>query len=45
MPDQMKRLALVAVLHLVALFIMWIYTTPVVAQYVFHSTDTAAKRL
>ena len=43
MPDQMKRLALVQFFSWVALFVMWIYTTPVVAQYVFHSTDTAAK--
>jgi maltose/moltooligosaccharide transporter len=43
MPDQMKRLALVQFFSWVALFIMWIYTTPVVAQYVFRSTDTMAK--
>ena len=43
MPDQMKRLALVQFFSWVALFVMWIYTTPVVAQYVFHSTDTTAK--
>jgi maltose/moltooligosaccharide transporter len=43
MPDQMKRLALVQFFSWVALFIMWIYTTPVVAQYVFHSTETTAK--
>jgi len=43
MPDQMKRLALVQFFSWVALFIMWIYTTPVVAQYVFHSTDTTAR--
>ncbi|THD35242.1 MAG: MFS transporter [Sphingomonas sp.] len=43
MPDQMKRLALAQFFSWLALFILWIYTTPVVAQYVFHSTDTAAK--
>lgn len=43
MPDQMKRLALVQFFSWVALFVMWIYTTPIVAQYVFHSTDTTAK--
>ncbi|MBS0478876.1 MAG: MFS transporter, partial [Proteobacteria bacterium] len=43
MPDQMKRLALVQFFSWFALFIMWIYTTPVVAQYVFHSTDTTAR--
>jgi len=43
MPNQMKRLALVQFFSWFALFIMWIYTTPIVAQYVFHSTDTTAK--
>ncbi len=43
MPDQMWRLALAQFFSWLALFILWIYTTPVVAQYVFHSTDTAAK--
>ena len=39
MPDVMKRLALVQFFSWSALFIMWIYTTPVVAQYVFGSSD------
>ncbi len=43
MPDQMWRLAVAQFFSWLALFILWIYTTPVVAQYVFHSTDTAAK--
>jgi len=43
MPGQMWRLALAQFFSWLALFILWIYTTPVVAQYVFHSTDTAAK--
>jgi maltose/moltooligosaccharide transporter len=39
MPDVMKRLALVQFYSWSALFIMWIYTTPVVAQYSFGSAD------
>ena len=39
MPDVMKRLALVQFFSWSALFIMWIFTTPVVAQYMFGSTD------
>jgi maltose/moltooligosaccharide transporter len=35
MPELMKRLALVQFFSWSALFIMWINTTPVVAQYVF----------
>lgn len=40
MPVQMKQLALVQFFTWIALFIMWIYTTPIVTQYVFGSTDT-----
>ena len=40
MPEVMKRLALVQFFSWSALFIMWIYTTPVVAQYMFGSSDT-----
>jgi maltose/moltooligosaccharide transporter len=43
MPDQMRKLALVQFFSWIGLFIMWIYTTPVVTQYVFGSTDTASK--
>jgi maltose/moltooligosaccharide transporter len=42
MPPVMKRLALVQFFSWSALFIMWIYTTPVVAQYYFHSPDPAS---
>lgn len=42
MPTVMKRLALVQFFSWSALFIMWIYTTPVVAQYFFHSPDPAS---
>jgi maltose/moltooligosaccharide transporter len=43
MPVVMKRLALVQFFSWSALFIMWIYTTPVVAQYVFHAPDPASE--
>ncbi len=39
MPEKMKQLALVQFFTWIALFILWIYTTPVVTQYVFGSTD------
>jgi maltose/moltooligosaccharide transporter len=42
MPPVMKKLALVQFFSWSALFIMWINTTPVVAQYMFGSTDTAS---
>ena len=41
MPDLMKRLALVQFFTWSALFIMWINTTPIVAQYYFGSGDAA----
>ncbi|MDF8331832.1 MFS transporter [Novosphingobium cyanobacteriorum] len=40
MPQQMKQLALVQFFTWIALFILWIYTTPVVTRTVFHATDT-----
>ncbi|HEY0598117.1 MFS transporter, partial [Sphingopyxis sp.] len=42
MPELMKRLALVQFFSWSALFIMWINTTPIVAQYHFGSTDAAS---
>ena len=42
MPAIMKRLALVQFFSWSALFIMWIHTTPVVAQYHFGSADPAS---
>ena len=39
MPLVMKRLALVQFFSWSALFIMWIFTTPVVAQYMFGASD------
>ncbi|MFO1254662.1 MAG: MFS transporter [Sphingomonadaceae bacterium] len=41
MPELMKRLALVQFFSWSALFIMWINTTPIVAQYFFGSGDAA----
>ena len=43
MPPLMKRLALVQFFSWSALFIMWIYTTPVVGQNFFGSADKASK--
>ncbi|MCC6478756.1 MAG: MFS transporter, partial [Sphingomonadaceae bacterium] len=42
MPEIMKKLALAQFFSWSALFIMWIYTTPVVAQYAFGSNDPAS---
>jgi maltose/moltooligosaccharide transporter len=39
MPELMKRLALAQFFSWSALFIMWINTTPVVAQYFYGATD------
>ncbi|WP_374385468.1 MFS transporter [Sandaracinobacter sp.] len=43
MPPAMKRLALVQFFTWIALFIMWIYTTPIVTRYMFGATDTASR--
>jgi maltose/moltooligosaccharide transporter len=43
MPPAMKRLALVQFFTWIALFILWIYSTPVVTQYMFGTTDTASR--
>lgn len=42
MPPLMQRLALIQFCSWSALFIMWIHTTPVVAQYMFGSADPAS---
>ncbi|MBJ7501261.1 MAG: MFS transporter [Sphingopyxis sp.] len=42
MPPLMKRLALVQFFSWSALFIMWINTTPIVAQYHFGTTDASS---
>ncbi|MDH7640876.1 MFS transporter [Sphingomonas oryzagri] len=43
MPDGMRRLAVVQFCTWSALFILWIYTTPVVAQVAFHSIDPTSQ--
>lgn len=40
MPPLMKRLAVVQFFTWSALYTMWVYTTPVVAQYFYYATDT-----
>ena len=42
MPSTMKQLAVVQFFSWFGLFAMWIYTTPVVAQYAFGSSDPAS---
>lgn len=42
MPPVMKRLSLAQFFSWSALFIMWIYTTPVVTQYAYATTDVAS---
>lgn len=42
MPRLMRQLALVQFFTWGALIIMWVYTTPVVAQYVYGATDPAS---
>jgi maltose/moltooligosaccharide transporter len=42
MPPLMKRLAVVQFFSWSALFVMWIYSTPVVAQRFFAATDPAS---
>jgi maltose/moltooligosaccharide transporter len=44
MPDLMKRLAVAQFFSWSALFIMWINTTPVVAQYFYGAPDAADPR-
>ncbi|AXK73377.1 MFS transporter [Lysobacter sp. TY2-98] len=42
MPSTMRQLAVVQFFSWFALFAMWIYTTPAVADLHFHSTDTTS---
>lgn len=42
MPETMRRLALVQFFTWGALIIMWVYTTPVVAERAWHTTDAAS---
>nr|WP_240481617.1 MFS transporter [Novosphingobium fuchskuhlense] len=41
MPTQMRQLAVAQFFTWTALFILWIYTTPVVTRYAFGAVDTA----
>nr|WP_255574048.1 MFS transporter [Erythrobacter sp. SCSIO 43205] len=43
MPETMKRLALVQFFSWSALFIMWIYSGPIVSQYFYGSTDPTSE--
>jgi maltose/moltooligosaccharide transporter len=43
MPRTMVQLAYVQFFSWFALFAMWIYTTPAVTSYIFHSTDPKSK--
>jgi maltose/moltooligosaccharide transporter len=42
MPPRMKQLAMVQFFTWIALFIMWIYMTPVVTRYFYGATDAAS---
>ncbi|KRA75526.1 MFS transporter [Caulobacter sp. Root656] len=43
MPATMKQLAVVQFFSWFGLFAMWIYTTPAVAAFHYHATDTASR--
>jgi maltose/moltooligosaccharide transporter len=42
LPDTMKKLAIVQFFSWFALFSMWIYSTPALAQYLYNTTDTGS---
>ncbi|MBI1342757.1 MAG: MFS transporter [Terrimonas sp.] len=42
LPDTMKKLAVVQFFSWFALFAMWIYSTPALAQHLYHTTDTTS---
>lgn len=42
MPDTMRKLAVIQFLSWFALFILWVYATPIVTQYHFGTTDTTS---
>lgn len=44
MPDTMKQLAVVQFFTWFALFAMWIYATPALAQNIANTTDTSSKQ-
>jgi maltose/moltooligosaccharide transporter len=43
LPDTMKKLAIVQFFSWFALFSMWIYSTPALAQHLYHTTNPASK--
>lgn len=43
MPKTMRQLAIVQFFSWLALFSMWIYTTPAVTSHIYHTTDTTSK--
>jgi len=43
MPKTMAQLAIVQFFSWLALFSMWIYTTPAVTSHIYHTTDTTSK--
>lgn len=43
MPKTMRQLALVQFFSWLALFAMWIYTTPAITSHIYHTTDTTSK--
>ncbi|WP_245328400.1 MFS transporter [Hymenobacter aquaticus] len=43
MPATMAQLAVVQFFSWLALFSMWIYTTPAVTSHIYHTTDTTSK--
>ena len=43
MPATMVQLAFVQFFSWLALFAMWIYTTPAITEFIYHSTDTTTK--
>jgi maltose/moltooligosaccharide transporter len=42
LPETMKKLAIVQFFSWFALFSMWIYSTPALAQYLYNTTDTSS---
>src|SRR4029079_2473111 len=42
LPDTMKKLAIVQFFSWFALFAMWIYSTPALAQHIYDTTDTTS---
>lgn len=42
LPSKMKQLAIVQFFSWFALFSMWIYSTPALAQHIYNTTDTAS---